>query len=183
MCFPFFLMSYFFYQVMTFFHYRVFWFLFFDANILELYYSLVHFQILWLEVQQISFYRPVLLPSWHDCDMINTTCQSAKRAGKFITDLYVCSSLTHNRNLPNAASSQMWGSHLSKWNIFFLPLFHFYVYYYENIQSHKGNQMLSLTLVDTKPPLPHKSNTSSYQLMCVGPHSKQRKKSTNQFSI
>lgn len=35
--------------------------------------------------------------------------------------------------------------------------------------------MLSLTLVDTKPPH-HKSNTSSYQLMYVGPHSKHRKK-------
>lgn len=34
--------------------------------------------------------------------------------------------------------------------------------------------MQSLTLVDTKPP--HKSNTSSYQLMYVGPHSKNRKK-------
>lgn len=35
--------------------------------------------------------------------------------------------------------------------------------------------MLPLTLEDTKPPR-HKSNTSGYQLMYVGPHSKHRTK-------
>lgn len=66
-------------RVVTFFHYWVFWFLFFSANILELYYSLVHFQIPPVAIQQ-TFEQPVLLLPWHDCDIINTTCQSKKRA-------------------------------------------------------------------------------------------------------
>lgn len=70
---------FFFDWVVTFFHYWLFWFLFFSANILELYYSLVHFQIPPVEIQQ-TFEQPVLLLPWHDCDIINTTCQSKKRA-------------------------------------------------------------------------------------------------------
>lgn len=65
--------------VVTFFHYWVFWFLFFSANSLELYYSLVHFQIPPVEIQR-TFEQPVLLLPWHDCDIINTACQSKKRA-------------------------------------------------------------------------------------------------------
>lgn len=59
------------------------------------------------------------------------------------------------------------------YNSTIVVLYIYYYYFYYNIQSHKGNQIQSLTWVNTKPP--HKSNTSSYQLMYVGPHSKHRK--------
>lgn len=183
MCFSFFLLSDFLpTKSWRFLHCRVFWFLFFNANILEQYYSDSFLGL---------FEQPVLLLSWHDCDIINTTCQSAKRE-KNKTKKKKGSRKIHHRSLcvflvdaEHELSKRYfitpWRSDPSKCDIIILPLLYFYVYYYKNIQSHKGNQIQSLTLVNTKPP--HQSNTSGYQLMYVGPHSKHRKKSTNQFSI
>lgn len=162
MCYSFLLVSDFF-----FFHDWVFWFQFFYANILELYYSLVHLQIPPLEVKQI-FEHAVLLLSWHDCDIINTTCQSKKRGKRKSwqqeNSSQIVRCVPHRQHeLTKRYFITLWRSNLSKCDIISPPLLYFYIYFYENIQSHKGNQIQSLTLVNTEPP--HKSNTSSYQLM------------------
>lgn len=121
---------------------------------------------------------PILAWLWryqHHLSVIEKREKKKKHAaGIFITDLYVCSSDTEHEPTKRYFIT-LWRSDPSKCDIIILPLLYFYVYYYyyENIQSHKGNQIQSLTLVNTKPP--HKSNTSSYQLMYVGPHSKHRK--------
>lgn len=171
MCFSFFLLSDFLpTKSWRFLRCWVFWFLFFNASILEQYYS---------DPSIGLFEQPVLLLSWHDCDIINTTCQSAKREKN--------KTKKNNRQPENPSQISvyvphrrrtryfitLWRSDLSKCDTIILPLLYFYVYYDKNIQSHKGNQIQSLTLVNTKPP--HQSHTSGYQLMYVGPHSKHRK--------